>query len=320
VSITVRNTAQNGDTTLVFLTYNLGANPNLTPKEQMAYQSAFAFTNETRTDITVYGGLYQWGRKDAAHSFRCDYADPANHPDLFTPDLYTSETLYAADKFVWDSSGSNVSNNFCDWYFPHDDASTTLWGNGKTVENGGNASPTAGTNNPCPSGFRVPTQYEWALLGNEGGSSTSTSGDSFSVPNANGTPTTSGLVWVPVKNGVPSTDWTSDNPENTSLDNYGNNNGYALYTSDTWQNGFTDSDKTSLIDPDDPEPLMFLPAAGNRHYDNGRVCGAGGYGNYWSSIVGSDAGQYVYFSRSEVNATYGNNRAYGLSVRCLSEF
>ena len=53
--------------TLKFMTYNLGANPNLTPKQQMAYSGA------NPEDITVYGGFYQWGRKDAAHTFRGGY-------------------------------------------------------------------------------------------------------------------------------------------------------------------------------------------------------------------------------------------------------
>ncbi|MDR0546918.1 MAG: hypothetical protein LBG77_04975, partial [Dysgonamonadaceae bacterium] len=105
VTITVKNTLKDNTADplygkyagaesikLTFLTYNLGANPNLTPKQQMAYVSTL--TNKTYTDITVYGGLYQWGRSDAAHSFRCDYDDDldTNHPDLFTQDLYTSAT------------------------------------------------------------------------------------------------------------------------------------------------------------------------------------------------------------------------------------
>jgi hypothetical protein len=176
--------------------------------------------------------------------------------------------------------------------------------------------PSSNTNNPCPSGFRVPTQHEWVLLGSEGGSSTSTSGDNFSVPN--GTPTTSGLVWVPVKNGVPSTDWTSDNSESTlSFYNYENNNGYALYTSDTW-NGIADKDR--LTDLEDPEPLMFLPAAGCRNYGNGRVYYTGNNGYYWSSTVNGGYGRHMYFLSSNVSATNYDGRAYGFSVRCLSEF
>ncbi|MDR0547540.1 MAG: fibrobacter succinogenes major paralogous domain-containing protein, partial [Dysgonamonadaceae bacterium] len=191
---------------------------------------------------------------------------------------------------------------------------STLWGNGQGLTN---QTPASGTNNPCPSGFRVPTQHEWALLGSEGGSSTSADDDSFYTSDGtSGTTSTSGLVWIPVKNGVPSTDWTSGTSDGTS--NYPDLSGYALYTSDTW-NGI--ANKTSLIDPEDPEPLMFLPAAGSRNYGYGRMYSAGDYGNYWSSTVGSISyyGQQVGFNSNYVNMTYGNYRTVGMSVRCISE-
>ncbi|MDR0546939.1 MAG: fibrobacter succinogenes major paralogous domain-containing protein, partial [Dysgonamonadaceae bacterium] len=123
--------------------------------------------------------------------------------------------------------------------------------------------------------------------------------------------------------GVPSTDWTSDNSESTlSFYNYENNNGYALYTSDTWS---SITDKDSLIDSDDPEPVMFLPAAGGRNYYDGRVYDTGNNGRYWSSTVfnyiyvHNHYGWHMQFGRSNVYAADYSNRASGLSVRCISE-
>jgi hypothetical protein len=75
-----------------------------------------------------------------------------------------------------------------------------------------------------------------------------------------------------------------------------------------------------LIDPDDPEPLMFLPAAGDRGYKDGRVYDTGRYGFYSSSTVNGSYGLRMDFLGNGVYTTYSQHRANGFSVRCISEY
>jgi hypothetical protein len=310
VDITVRNTlASTSDSlTLRFLTYNLGANPNLSPKQQMAYKSELASPAE---DITVFGGLYQWGRKDKEHSLRCSKNDA---PEFFS----AANTLYNAPynpdtdhKFVW---GDNLSAHSHDWINPH---VPTLWGNGNTVAGGGNSGVTKQDNDPCPSGFRVPTEHEWALLANEDGSSTSYTGDHLNLTGWGGSysdAATSGITWVYVTEGKVGNSWTDN----------GKTRGYALYRKDVWNAADINykNGTYSLANPDAPNPLMFLPAAGMRNDINCNVENTGLNGRYWSSVVDGDASfsfdvQYQYVGVLNAGHSY---RAFGLSVRCISEY
>ncbi len=82
------------------------------------------------TDANAYGDLYQWGRGTDGHEKRTSG---------------TSSTLSSSDDpghgdFIIVNSG-----NF-DWRSPQND---NLW------------QGVSGTNNPCPSGYRLPTEAEW---------------------------------------------------------------------------------------------------------------------------------------------------------------
>ena len=68
----------------------------------------------------------------------------------------------------------------------------------------------------------------------------------------------------------------------------------------------------------DGEPKLFLPAAGNRNFSNGSLNSVGTSGGYWSSTPNS-AYAYLLDLSSGTFATYYSRRAYGLSVRCVSE-
>jgi hypothetical protein len=285
--------------TLRFLTYNLGANPALTPKQQMAYQSTA--TPLIKEDVTVYGGLFQWGRKDYVHASRYNKKDK---PDHFTVanEYYTLSYNPDVDhQFVW---GSDLSNNTLDWisHIPN----SNLWGNGgglaeQTNSNYSSGNPNANNNlnDPCPSNFRIPTQHELALLGHENGSSASSNDDIF-TPILSGITTRSGIVWVPVENGKMDNSWDAD----------GVTRGFALYTAAEWNGGKPKSDLTA---ENAPNPLMFLPAAGHRHRVDGTVNETGQAGYYRSASYISMA-----FSKNYVGI-YGDVRAFGFSVRCIAE-
>jgi uncharacterized protein (TIGR02145 family) len=79
------------------------------------------------TDASSFGGFYQWGRPADGHQL----STSANTSTLSTTDL-PGNSLFITGSGDW----RNPSNN-------------NLW-------QGVN-----GVNNPCPSGFRIPTKAEW---------------------------------------------------------------------------------------------------------------------------------------------------------------
>jgi len=82
------------------------------------------------TDADAYGDLYQWGRGSDGHQIRSSGT---------TPTLSSTDQPGHGDFIL-------VSNNPFDWRAPQNNS---LW-------QGVN-----GVNNPCPSGYRLPTENEW---------------------------------------------------------------------------------------------------------------------------------------------------------------
>ncbi len=81
-------------------------------------------------DAASYGDLYQWGRGNDGHQLR------------------NSKTLNTLSSIDQPAHGSfiTVDSGFNDWHDPQND---NLW-------QGAN-----GVNNPCPNGYRLPTDSEW---------------------------------------------------------------------------------------------------------------------------------------------------------------
>ena len=100
------------------------------------------------TDSASYGDLYQWGRAADGHQVIVrDAATPANGstpPAGSSANEGTQATTFIADEGsnTWDAKFINVSS---DWLSAPID---NLW------------TGTAAENNPCPSGFRIPTNAE----------------------------------------------------------------------------------------------------------------------------------------------------------------
>ena len=65
---------------------------------------------------------------------------------------------------------------------------------------------------------------------------------------------------------------------------------------------------------------MFIPLllAGNRNNSNGSLNNVGTNGNYWSSTVSGTNSRNLNFNSSNANMN-DNNRANGLTVRCLKD-
>jgi len=113
----------NGPTSVVEVT-----NPN-TGKIWMDRNLGATQVATSSTDAASYGDLYQWGRRSDGH--QCRYSA-------------TTITLSSTDQPVHGDFILNGSGNF-DW---RSSQNNNLW------------QGVSGINNPCPSGFRLPTQTE----------------------------------------------------------------------------------------------------------------------------------------------------------------
>ena len=115
------NTVTNPTTGETWMDRNLGAS-------QVATSS---------TDAAAYGDLYQWGRAADGHESRTS--------DNHDGDTDGKPSTYDANG-DWDGKFITTNTSPRDWLDPQND---NLW-------QGVN-----GTNNPCPSGYRLPTIAEW---------------------------------------------------------------------------------------------------------------------------------------------------------------
>jgi uncharacterized protein (TIGR02145 family) len=82
------------------------------------------------TDEASYSDLYQWGRAADGHQIRTSA----------TTSTLSSSNTPGHGRFIL------ASTNPCDWRSPQN---SNLW------------QGVSGTNNPCPSGYRLPTEAEW---------------------------------------------------------------------------------------------------------------------------------------------------------------
>ena len=214
-----------------FMNYNLGAADNIktmTPAQQAAH----------KTPADNYGDLYQWGRHTDGHEKR--NSETVNGPFYGSKlDANGQPTGTYANEFI---TNGDITTN-CDWRFPQKD---DLWLSTSGIKT---------VNDPCPEGWRLPTNNEWQAV----------------------------------------------------LDN----------NTTQWNNTGT---RGRLITPKcESTPTLFLPAAGTRYNHDGSLSSAGTTGYYWSSSVkGTDAWD-LRFASSDIGTTYRFSRAFGLSVRCVSE-
>ncbi|MDR1591555.1 MAG: fibrobacter succinogenes major paralogous domain-containing protein [Prevotellaceae bacterium] len=312
---------------ITFAPYNLGANPAYdTPKKQMAYLATNAFST---TDATVYGGFFQWGRPDIGHAVKIPDYLRYNGTDNAVSG--PSATIPIDEKFYY--------TNNSDWYTGSNPAPNALWGNGKAIGHNFNSAdggaiaktgggyyqkPVKSQYDPCPDGWRVPTQDEWERLSDYGCGAPETAGGDFGTSVSGHTAIASGLTWIPVvcASGkcVPDNSWTAN----------ATSSGYAVYEASVWTEakatggvyaGLNDGNVSSIFatkslhDVDAPEPLLFLPAGGYRHCLNGSILDVGKTGFYWHSTVNVYAAAISY--NLVITTAASPYLGHGFSVRCV---
>jgi hypothetical protein len=213
------------------------------------------------------------------------------------------------------------------------------WGNGESIDhdfgnsaggaisyNGGYyQKPVKGAGDPCPTGFRVPTEYEWAsLLVPNTADNPSTYTDDYIIFGSNPSVSFIGnrnpkIVWVRVENGKTAKTAQTFNLDGADLMyNIPGLHGYAIYDKDEWDD-YTTAEGVDLTAQDAPTPRMFLPAAGLRNHENGSVMVTGVRGDYWSSTVGGGYSGHFGSSITGIDViNFYPARAIGHSVRCIS--
>ncbi len=141
---------------LNFMCYNLGAEDS--NKDPFAYGSG-----------AINGDLYQWGRPKDGHQSRTSSVTATLSP-VDVPNHAQFIKNNTTSPYDWRSGGSK----------------NTLWGDGSTGEK-----MTKGVNDPCPTGWKVPSLKQWQLLLKEGTTNVSGANDL-----ANGVNIANKWVWT----------------------------------------------------------------------------------------------------------------------------
>jgi len=147
-NVSVGNSVKTPSGWLTFMCANLGASSDvqaMSPIEQATKIAPIPNPSVSGTiDSTVYGNLYQWGRRPDGHQLR-------NSGRVQGPISTLDENGQVTGSA---NIGNFIINNTkpYDWRSPSDDTKTLWYNNGKTV------------NDPCPTGWRVPTIAEWQSI------------------------------------------------------------------------------------------------------------------------------------------------------------
>ncbi|MDR0546931.1 MAG: fibrobacter succinogenes major paralogous domain-containing protein [Dysgonamonadaceae bacterium] len=314
---------------LVFAPYNLGADAakidGIAAANNISKTKAYIKCSVEDWDA-VLGDLYQWGRITDGHEKRSSQSVHVSNLNASTDyDASTGQVTHATYKKYF----IVTSNNPYNWYQTSlgSPLGSTLWGNSVKIDtytdpsgllfNSHYYQSTAwqiSFNNPCPAGFRVPTQDEWERIIDYDCKPNawpiqdvdiSASENSYVLANR-------GLTWVRVKDGCAiSIPWLS-----------GDKAGWAIYETSVWDAAGQNykGGQTALYLSGAPEPLLFLPAAGRRE---GANVSFPEQGCYWSSSIystlpSSETSHVLSFTPTKVSAA-ARPRSDGLSVRCVAK-
>jgi hypothetical protein len=270
----------------------------MTPYEQMTYNYPWATTAADSAlipfDVRVNGGLFQWGRKDFRHAFRCQKVDGVND-EMFSNTRLDYPNDPDDGKFV---RSNGVNDN---WLVTQQDNFWDFSQSGYT-----------GKEDPCPAGFHVPSTAQWERL----------SPYNNKVYYGTGDATGYKYVQIPVQNGV----WNTSYPTNAlqiAYYSYQTHCGIAIYTVAAYNDIINKGNGTDLKDPASfagthHKPLLYLPASGFRdpsgaHYYTGNT------GRYWHSSTTESQMRHTNTYSSGINPYNTSIRNTGESVRCVAK-
>jgi len=94
------------------------------------------------TDYLAYGDLYQWGRASDGHQTI----------------VWTSSTTSNGEEQLYETTVLSTTDTPGHGYFITNSSSPYDW---RSPQNHNLWQGVSGTNNPCPSGYRIPTEAEW---------------------------------------------------------------------------------------------------------------------------------------------------------------
>jgi hypothetical protein len=290
-------------------------------------------TNDTSTEygpqyITWSSGVYDHATGQIRQGVNSGNGSPAYGKFIKS---YNGGYVYKYDWIALEDKSAEPDCNGC--YSSNMGMYPARWGNGKSIneasatDDGGipNANKTAyyqkpvkTVNDPCPGGFRVPTQDEWErLCAYACGTPKSADGYFFTNSGAEKIPNAaSPIVWVKVEDGKASSSASWPLFAKT---------GYAIYDKAVWAaakiaNPNYANGTLNLYEDTAPEPLLFLPAAGRHSEDDGMTGYAGYSGSYWSSTIYNANKYSMRFDVLSVHPDSGNYRiTHGQSIRCVAE-
>ncbi|MCL2597026.1 MAG: fibrobacter succinogenes major paralogous domain-containing protein [Paludibacter sp.] len=172
---------------ITFMCYNLGASETTKTKTALEQAMTPSPTGDYVTDASMYGDLYQWGRKADGHEKRTSlvYDLGSNSFNI----VYDGNGQIQSSSSTYYGRFITTSNSPYDWH-----------GNSVSYQNNNLWNFTIyPANNPCPPGWRVPTQAEWSSIIQ--GGTTSVSG----IPSTGQNMSNSGNYWKwnPATNGTP---------------------------------------------------------------------------------------------------------------------
>ncbi|MDR3327577.1 MAG: fibrobacter succinogenes major paralogous domain-containing protein [Prevotellaceae bacterium] len=240
-----------------------------------------------------FGDLYQWGRGGTADQ------TPDGHEHIEWGSKDSGTPILRTIAFATSTSGSEVATNPINprdagynfirggdgytWVNITNVVTTPTWSQ-TNLNNLWNGTATQTGFNPCPSGWHIPTSYEWGAI--------ATGAPNFMGTPNNGVYTTAHNTWR----------FPSTNPI------FGTNAhaGGVVVTADY-----------------EHSKSVFLPAAGYRYNGPGTPLNeVGTYGAYWSSTcTDPKVALCLTFTKNYVYAGYDyNNKVMGFSVRCVAEF
>jgi hypothetical protein len=252
-----------------------------------------------------------------------------------------TSVLDATNAYVMLKDTETSDRYHYDWRGKYYSATSNLWGNGSLMTSGAtdkggilyngnyyqNTNWTYPSNNPCPAGFRVPTQDEWERIINYDCNPTSYTGRYISISQSGGysATTNNGLVWVRVVCTHSTGKCVPGNGYSTSAHNGSGTveniaAGLAVYDSEVWGNADPEYKKTdgsglSLHSDAAPEPLLFFPCSG--FYYDYEIRYTTRDGLYWTATTSNYESLSATMRTSEVGVTTRSYRTYSLSIRCV---